>query len=34
LREKELNRKELTARLNPARKVTARNVFIVAAARK
>jgi len=30
----EMNRKELTARLSAARKVRARNVFIVAAARK
>jgi len=34
MKEKEMNRKELTARLSVARKVRARNVFIDAAARK
>jgi hypothetical protein len=34
LKEKEMNRKELTARLSAARKGRARNAFIVAAARK
>jgi hypothetical protein len=32
--DKEMSRKELTARLSAARKIRARNAFIVAAARK
>jgi len=34
LKEIKMSRKELTARLSAARKVRARNAFIVAAARK